>query len=109
MDKNQQQIDKKKGFTAKRFAAIIGIILLLAMYVVTLVAAIIDFPQSNQLFRACIGLTIAVPILLWIFIWAVGVLTHRKSIASMDILNSNPRERERMEEAVQQRQEAGKN
>ncbi len=91
---------KKSAPSAKQIAAIAGIILLVTLYIVTLVAAIIDSSVGARLFRACIGLTIAVPILLWIFIWAIGVMTHKKSIAEMDILNSNSEERAKMEEAV---------
>jgi predicted Zn-dependent protease len=33
-------------------------------------------------------------------IWCAGYLTHKKTIASLDLLDSNPAERERMEEAL---------
>lgn len=98
-------MSKKKNsnakWTAKRIAALIGILLLVVMYVVTLFAAIFDSSSTGRLFRLCLGLTIAVPIFLWIFIWCIGVLEHRKTIASMEILSSNPEERRRMEEALQ--------
>ena len=95
--------EQKKG-TANRVrqvAAIIGIILLVAMYVVTLIAACMGSDSTGRLFRLCLGMTIAVPIFLWIFIWCVGKLTGGHSMASMDILNSNPEERRKMEEALQ--------
>lgn len=54
--------------TVKRILAIISICLLLALYVTTLVAALIGSDASIDLFKACVYGTIAIPILLWIFI-----------------------------------------
>ena len=45
-------------------------------------------------------MTIFVPIFLWVLIWCVGRLFHKKNMASLDILDSNPEERRRMEEAL---------
>ena len=59
-------------------------------------------PGAGKLFRFSLGMTIAVPIFLWIFIWCVGKLTDQGSMASLDILNSNPKEREKMEKALQE-------
>lgn len=98
--------EQKKG-TANRVrqvAAIIGIILLVAMYVVTLIAACMGSDSTGRLFRLCLGMTIAVPIFLWIFIWCVGVLTRKGSMADMDLLDSNPVERAKMEKAVRDMQ-----
>ena len=99
--------EQKKGTASRvrQVAAIIGIILLVAMYVVTLIAACMGSDSTGRLFRLCLGMTIAVPIFLWIFIWCVGVLTHKGSMADMDILDSNPEERARMEKAVRDMKE----
>ena len=102
---------QKAPWTAKRIAAVAGIVLLVAMYVVTFVSALIGTPGAGKLFRFSLGMTIAVPIFLWIFIWCVGKLTwifiwcvgkltDKGSMASLDILNSNPKEREKMEKAL---------
>ena len=91
---------QKAPWTVKRIAAVAGIVLLVAMYVVTFVSALIGTPGAGKLFRFSLGMTIAVPIFLWIFIWCVGKLTNRHSMASMDILSSNPEERRKMEEAI---------
>lgn len=91
----------KPGWSARRVAALVSIILLVAMYVVTLFVAIFDSSSAGRMFRLCLGLTVAIPVFLWIFIWCIGVLEHRKTIASMEILNSNPDERRKMEEELQ--------
>ena len=93
---------QKAPWTAKRIAAVAGIVLLVAMYVVTLISALIGTPGAAKLFRFSLGMTIAVPIFLWIFIWCVGKLTGKDSMASLDLLNSNPKEREKMEKALQE-------
>lgn len=100
-DRNSKKNSKKQyPWTAKRIAAWIGIVFLGAMYVVTLIFAVFDFPGADKLFRASLGLTIAVPIFLWLFIWVIGYMNHKKTIASFNILSSNPEERKKMEDAV---------
>ena len=93
---------QKAPWTLKRAAAVAGIVLLVAMYVVTLVSALMGTPGAGRLFRFSLGMTIAVPIFLWIFIWCVGRFTDKGSMASLDILSSNPKEREKMERALQE-------
>lgn len=90
----------KAPWTAKRVAAVAGIVLLVGLYLLTFISACIGTESSGKLFRFSLGMTIAVPIFLWIFIWCVGKLTNRHSMASMDILSSNPEERRKMEEAA---------
>ncbi len=96
---------KKYPWSAKRIAAWICILALAAMYLITLILALTDHTAAGSLFKASLLLTIVLPIFCWIFIWAVGVLTHRETIASMKILNSNPAERKKMEDALQSSQE----
>lgn len=93
---------QKAPWTVKRIAAVAGIVLLVAMYVLTLVSALMGTPGAARLFRFSLGMTIAVPIFLWIFIWCVGKITGKDNMASLDILNSNPKEREKMEKALQE-------
>ena len=94
--------EQKAPWTAKRVAAIIGIVLLVALYVITLVSAFLGSEGSGRLFRFSLGMTIAVPIFLWIFIWCIGRLQNKRNMASLDILSSNPEEREKMEKAVRE-------
>lgn len=81
-----QNSKKKYPWTFKRAAALIGIVILAGMYVVTLIAAIVDAPGSGRLFRTSLGLTIAIPIILWILIWCVGKFRMKGSIADFHIL-----------------------
>lgn len=63
----------------KQISAIIAIIALLGLYVATFVFAIIDSPNSGRMFQASLFATIALPILLWIYISIVKKIIERKS------------------------------
>ena len=78
-DKNTQ--NKKTKMTSKQIFAIIGIILLVLLYVVTLFAAIFDSSASHALFATCLLATVAIPLLIWIYTWMFGNLTNRSTFA----------------------------
>ncbi|MBQ8597861.1 MAG: hypothetical protein IJ409_08735 [Lachnospiraceae bacterium] len=67
----------------KQIAAIICIVLLVLLYVATLVVSLLDFPNSDRLFAACLGATIGLPILLWIYIAVYGKYTQKKTMADL--------------------------
>ena len=93
----------------RRIAALAAVILLAGLYLVTFFLGILGDERSAQLLRFCFGLTIFLPIFLWVVIWCVGYLRHKKSMASLNILDSDPVERERMEEAVAREMDRKKN
>ena len=101
-NKAQNQSEQKAPWNARRVAAIIGIVLLVALYVMTFISALIGTEGAGRLFRFSLGMTIAVPIFFWIFIWCIGKFQNKRNMASLDILSSNPAEREKMERAVQE-------
>lgn len=68
----------------QRIAAWIGIILLVSLYIATLIFAIFDFDGKGLLLRTSLIATVAVPILIWIYIWIYGMLTQKHTIASVD-------------------------
>ena len=57
----------------KRILAVIGIVLLLAMYLACLILAITGRHEATALFRAALGATIAVPIMLYAFMMLLKV------------------------------------
>lgn len=67
----------------KRIAAIICIVLLLLLYIATLIVSILDFPGQDKLFAACLGATIGLPILLWLYIGLFGKLLERPTMADL--------------------------
>ena len=49
----------------KRILAVMGVVLLVLMYLVTLLSAVFDVGSSMDLFRAWVVCSVLVPILLW--------------------------------------------
>lgn len=62
---------------SKRIAAWICIIALIALYIATFLTAILDAPGSGTLFRTCLGATIVLPTLLWMYLWLYSRLKDR--------------------------------
>lgn len=90
----------------RRVAALTGVVLLLGLYLVTFVLAVIGNERSTQLLRFCFGMTIFVPLFIWVVTWCVGVLFHKKTFASLNLLDSDEEERRRMEDAIARQMEA---
>lgn len=67
----------------KQIAAIICIVLLILLYVATLVVSLLDFPAADRLFAACLGATMGLPILLWIYVAIYGKYTKKKTFADL--------------------------
>ena len=62
---------------AKRTAAWICILALISLYIATFLTAILDTPGSGQMFRTCLGATVVLPVLLWMYLWLYGRLRDR--------------------------------
>ena len=54
---------------SKRIAALIGIVLLVGMYVVTLILAIMNNDLTKRFFTASIICTVVIPVLVWVYQW----------------------------------------
>lgn len=52
----------------KAIASIVGVVLLALLYLLTLITAFLNIPNWERLFQISLAATIALPILLWIFI-----------------------------------------
>lgn len=75
-----------KKRSVKQIIALIAVILLVAMYVVTLIAAFFSQAASGKLFLFCVVCTVAVPLLAWIFIWIYGQYSGKKTIADLNLM-----------------------
>ena len=73
--------DQKNKMTSKQIFAIIGIVVLVLLYLITLLAAIFDSSATHALFVSCLLATVAVPLLIWIYTWMFGKLTNRSTFA----------------------------
>lgn len=74
---------KQTAGRGKQIAAIIGIVLLVALYIMTLVFAICSFPGADKLFMASLVATVFVPILVWVYVYLYGMMTRKKTIATL--------------------------
>ena len=86
MTQNKTNKNKSgKKTTSKQIVAIIAIVLLVAMYLLTLIAALFDNANSMLLFRASLIATFTIPLLTWVYIWMYGKLTQKHTMADFDL------------------------
>ena len=79
----------KQKWNSKRIVALIGIILLFALYIVTLFVAIFVPDQTGNILRFCIFGTVAIPSIIWVYIWMYGKLTGKHTIADVNYLQES--------------------
>ena len=77
MDKKQTDSPGGPYRKPQQIAAWIRIIPLVALYIATFLTAILDAPGSGTLFRTCLGATIVLPTLLWMYLWLYRRLRDR--------------------------------
>ena len=58
----------------KRILALLTVIVLVVLYAATLNFALIDSPWAFSMFKACIGMTVILPALLYIYFWIYKIL-----------------------------------
>lgn len=84
---NENQSSNKK-WSSKRIVALIGVFLLLALYIGALFISIFIPDKSGDMLLFCIFGTVAIPFLIWIYIWMYGKLTGKHTIADVDYLQT---------------------
>lgn len=86
MNKQSSKKSEKKTqkMTSKQVVAIIGILLLVALYIVTLIAAFIDQSASSKLFSLCLYGTVTIPLIIWVYTWMYGKLSGKKTITDFE-------------------------
>jgi len=87
---NKNEGKPKKKTTSKQVVALAGVILLAALYLITLAAAIFDQDSSGRLFQVCLAGTIAIPLLIWVYIWMYGKLSGKHTMADLDLGGDAP-------------------
>lgn len=60
----------------KQILAIIGIVLLVSLYVITLVLALTDDPNTMMVFRASLYCTFLIPVLIWAYTFIYKLLKN---------------------------------
>ena len=85
--------DKKKKITSKQVVAMVGVILLVLLYLITLFAALFGSSACGQLFMTSMLATMFIPIVIWVYTWVFGKVTGRHTIADGP-MEEHPEEKE---------------
>lgn len=83
------QEKKKYPWTFKRIAACVALALIALLLVLLLVSAAVATPQSNQFFRVCLGLIIAVPIAAFVIIWMHSRISGGRAVGDPELPSRN--------------------
>ena len=74
--------EPKSNNKTKRVLAWIGIALVVIWFSATMLLAVLPIPNKDKLFPFFIFGCIVIPILIWVIIWIVGLLTGKRTVAS---------------------------
>lgn len=69
----------------KRIFAIIGLIVILGWIIATLALAVFPIPMKTVLFPIFAAGCVILPILLWLLLWMISVVTGKKNIATFEV------------------------
>ena len=74
--------EPKSNNKTKRVLAWIGIALVVIWFSATMLLAVLPVPNKDKMFPFFIFGCIVIPILIWVIIWIVGLLTGKRTVAS---------------------------
>lgn len=66
----------------KRIFALATVILIVLFIIATFVVALLDFPNKMVVFTGLAAGMVFLPIMGWLVLWMIGLLTKKKNIAS---------------------------
>ena len=69
----------------KRILAVIGLIVILGWIIATLALAVLPIPMKTVLFPIFASGCVILPILLWLLLWMISVVTGKKNIATFEV------------------------
>ena len=69
----------------KRILAIIGLIVILGWVIATLALAILPIPMKSVLFPIFAAGCVLLPIILWLLLWMISVVTGKQNIATFEV------------------------
>lgn len=81
IENNQQHTHSK----SQRIAAILCLILIALLYLCVLVLTFINSEASRNVLKIALGATFVLPLLAWVYIWLIGHLIHKHTIADFDM------------------------
>ena len=69
----------------KRILAVIGLIVIIGWIIATLALAVLPIPMKTVLFPIFAAGCVILPILLWLLLWMISVVTGKKNIATFEV------------------------
>ena len=69
---------------SQRVASLVCVCLILLMYIASLVFSLLKFDWAKTLVKVSLAATIVLPCLAWCYIWMVGKLKHKETIADFN-------------------------
>ena len=76
---------ESKYSTSQRVAAIVCIVLIVAVYITALVCSLLKSELAATITKVALGCTLVLPVLAWGYIWMIGKIFHKHTIADFDI------------------------
>ena len=70
----------------QRIGALISVILIVLLVISALVFNCLTYEWAKTAGRIALGCVLVLPLLTWLYIWLIGTLTHKHTIASFDLL-----------------------
>lgn len=68
----------------QRIAALACVVIIVLMYITSFVLSLINADWARSLLRVSLMATLVLPALAWIYIWIIGKLTHKRTIADFN-------------------------
>ena len=103
----------EKKWNGKRIAALIGVVILVSMYVISLIFAILARPEAMSLFMGSLACTIFIPIAIYVYIWLYNLFYKKKddeiSLREMKKLNRRIEQGESPEKIQKELEQRAKN
>ena len=69
----------------KRILAVIGLIVILGWIIATLALAVFPIPMKTILFPIFAAGCVLLPIMLWLLLWMISVVTGKKNVATFEV------------------------
>lgn len=78
-------MEKKSSYTkGQRIAAMVCVVIIAISFIVTLILNMINAEWAKSAGKIAIGFTLILPVLAWIYIWMIGHIFHKHTIADFD-------------------------
>ncbi len=82
---SKQSNGAQKHSKSQRVVALSCVILIVAVYLTALVASFFSSDLGKTIAKIALGATVVLPLLAWLYIWMIGHIFHKHTIADFDL------------------------